>query len=70
MTARKLKKRRGVATVTLPPPSPHERERMESQLYRERAQQTWRAVTYVASDGCEVTVHPDGSEWFNAADWY
>jgi hypothetical protein len=47
-----------------------DRELAESAPHLERARREGRAVRYIASDGCEVTVHPDGNEWFNAADWY
>ncbi len=29
-----------------------------------------RSMSYIAEDGCEVTVTPDGHEFYNAADWF
>jgi hypothetical protein len=29
-----------------------------------------KSVTFIAHDGCEVTVTPDGHVFHNAADWY
>lgn len=46
------------------------RELSESTPHRAKAARTGKPVTYTASDGCEVTVTPDGSEFFNAADWW
>lgn len=60
--------RRGVATA--PRPVSGKFELTEREHYRLQAKLDARPVTYIANDGCEVTVHPDGSEWFNAADWY
>jgi hypothetical protein len=35
-----------------------------------QARQTGNAVTYKDTDGCEVTVTPDGHVFYNAADWW
>lgn len=45
-------------------------ELAESRPHLIRAQREGKPVTYTASDGCEVTVLPDGTEFFNAADWW
>ncbi len=29
-----------------------------------------KPVVYVDADGCEVTVTPDGSTFFNVSDWW
>lgn len=34
------------------------------------ARQQNRNVTFIASDGCEVTVTPGGHVFHNAADWW
>lgn len=51
-------------------PTLREKELAESAPYRAKAAATGRAVSYIAKDGCEVTVFPDGREFFNMADWY
>lgn len=50
--------------------SPGERERDENRPYLEQARREGRAITFIASDGCEVTANPDGSVFYNARDWY
>ena len=47
-----------------------ERERRENAPYLAEAKATGKAVTFITSDGCEVTCLPDGSVLFNAADWF
>lgn len=47
-----------------------EREAAESKPYIEQAKREGRAVTFIASDGCEVTALPNGSLLFNAVDWW
>jgi predicted RNase H-like HicB family nuclease len=29
-----------------------------------------RAMSYIGEDGCEITVTPDGHEFYNASDWF
>lgn len=29
-----------------------------------------KSVTFIDTDGCEVTVRPDGHYFYNMADWY
>lgn len=48
-------------------PSRDERSR-EAPQAREKASE--KNVTFVASDGCEVTVTPSGHVFHNIADWY
>lgn len=47
-----------------------EREARENAPHIERAKERGRPVTFIASDGCEVTAFPDGRVAFNMADWY
>jgi hypothetical protein len=47
-----------------------EQEATENAPYLAKARETGRPVTFIASDGCEVTCLPDGNVFFNAADWY
>ena len=47
-----------------------DREAAENKPHIEQAKRTGRVITFIASDGCEVTVLPNGTVWFNAADWY
>lgn len=47
-----------------------ERERAENQQAILQARLTNRSVTFIASDGCEVTVTPTGHVFHNMADWY
>ena len=47
-----------------------EREAKENTPHIEKARATQRPVTFIASDGCEVTCFPDGRTAFNTADWY
>lgn len=48
--------------------------RATEQAENARAQATARrfgkSVTFIAHDGCEVTVTPDGKVFHNMADWY
>ena len=58
-------------TSSLPPSRLiRERERAENAPYIAEARRTGRAVTFIACDGCEVTCLPNGTVFFNAADWY
>lgn len=49
-------------------------EARERREYERRAKITARregkSVTYLDTDGCEVTVTPAGHVFYNAADWY
>ena len=47
-----------------------ERELKENKLAQALALETGRSVTFIASDGCEVTVTPSGAVFYNASDWY
>jgi hypothetical protein len=47
-----------------------EREAREAAPYIAKAKAAGRAVSFIASDGCEVTCFPDGRTAFNIADWY
>ena len=46
------------------------REARENAPALMKARKTKRPATFIASDGCEVTVTPDGHEFYNAADWW
>lgn len=46
------------------------REHTENQRALAVAQRENRSVTFIASDGCEVTVTPSGQVFYNMADWY
>ncbi len=50
------------------------KELQERREYERRAIQTARReqkpVTYLDTDGCEVTVTPSGHVFYNAADWW
>lgn len=51
------------------------REEMLKQQAREQreiqqARETGKSRTYIDSDGCEVTVTPQGHSFYNAADWW
>lgn len=35
-----------------------------------RAEQQNKLITYIDSDGCEVTVTPGGHSFYNVADWW
>lgn len=45
-------------------------EARENAPYIERAKREQRSITFKASDGCEVTVTPDGQVFFNISDWW
>ena len=47
-----------------------ERERQENAPHLAKARATGRPVTFIASDGCEVTVMPEGDIFYNVADWW
>lgn len=47
-----------------------ERERQENDTAIAQARSQNRPVTFIAHDGCEVTVTPDGRVFHNMADWY
>lgn len=45
-------------------------EQLENAPYIAAAAATGKSVTFIAKDGCEVTVTPQGRVFFNMADWY
>jgi hypothetical protein len=45
-------------------------ERKEEQTALEEARTTKKTVKFIAYDGCEVTVFPNGVVFYNAADWW
>lgn len=47
-----------------------DRETRENAPYLAKARETNKPVSFIASDGCEVTCMPDGRVLFNAADWW
>jgi len=47
-----------------------EREARENSQAQMLARATGKAVSFIAADGCEVTVTPAGHVFHNAADWY
>ena len=47
-----------------------DRETQENHAARMAAIATGKPVTFIASDGCEVTVTPQGHVFHNMADWY
>jgi hypothetical protein len=47
-----------------------DREAREAAPHLQKARETKRCVSFMASDGCEVTCTPDGRTLFNATDWY
>lgn len=47
-----------------------ERERRENYAAQMAAIATGKPVTFVASDGCKVTVTPRGHVFHNMEDWY
>lgn len=47
-----------------------ERETRENAPHIAKARETGHPVTFIASDGCEVTCLPNGDVLFNVADWY
>jgi hypothetical protein len=46
------------------------REKAENDKAIADAQRAGRNVTFIAHDGCEVTVTPSGHVMHNMADWY
>jgi hypothetical protein len=46
------------------------RERTENERALATARREGKNVTFIADDGCEVTVTPSGHVFHNAADWY
>lgn len=46
------------------------REAEENNLAISAARRENKNVTFIAHDGCEVTVTPDGHVFYNMADWY
>lgn len=46
------------------------REKKENDAATAQARLQNRPVTFIASDGCEVTVTPDGKVFLNMSDWY
>ena len=47
-----------------------ERERQENAPHLAKARATGKPVTFIASDGCEVTIMPGGDIFYNVADWW
>ncbi len=47
-----------------------EREQRENAPYIAAAAATQKPVTFIASDGCKVTVTPEGKVFHNMEDWY
>lgn len=47
-----------------------EREAAENHQARMAAQAAGKPVTFIAADGCKVTVAPSGEVFHNAEDWY
>lgn len=47
-----------------------EYEEREERPFKRQAERTGKAVTFIAKDGCEVTILPDGKRFFNWSDWY
>lgn len=47
-----------------------EREQKENDIALLQARLTNKNVTFIAKDGCEVTVSPQGYVFYNAADWW
>jgi hypothetical protein len=47
-----------------------ERERRENEAVCAAAIAAGKAVTFIATDGCEVTVLPNGTVFHNAAYWW
>lgn len=47
-----------------------EREAREEAPYRTAAAVTGKPQTFIASDGCQVTILPNGTRFFNVEDWY
>lgn len=46
------------------------REASENERALATARRFGRNVTFIADDGCEVTVTPSGNVFHNVADWY
>lgn len=46
------------------------REQSENAVALAKARLTDANVTFIAADGCEVTVTPSGHVFHNAADWW
>ncbi len=46
------------------------REKAENVTALAKAQTNGENVTFVAADGCEVTITPAGHVFHNAADWW
>jgi hypothetical protein len=46
------------------------REKAENDRALATARRDGKNVTFIADDGCEVTVTPSGHVFHNAADWY
>lgn len=46
------------------------RERAENNRAIATARRYGKNVTFIADDGCEVTVTPSGHVFHNAADWW
>ena len=47
-----------------------EREKKENHAAQVAAIATGKPVTFIASDGCKVTVTPQGHVFHNMDDWY
>jgi len=46
------------------------KEKQENAPFINKAKLTGKAVSFIASDGCEVTCLPDGTVLFNSSDWW
>jgi hypothetical protein len=46
------------------------REKAENDRAIATARREGKNVTFIADDGCEVTVTPSGKVFHNVADWY
>ena len=46
------------------------REKKENDRAIAKARRTKKTVSFIAHDGCEVTVTPNGNIFYNAADWW
>lgn len=47
-----------------------EDQRQREDAAKRRAAQEQRSIVYTDTDGCEVTVTPQGHAFYNVADWW
>ncbi|EKS37802.1 hypothetical protein [Afipia clevelandensis] len=47
-----------------------DREKKENDTALIQARSQNKPITFIAHDGCEVTVTPDGRVFYNMSDWY